>query len=96
MALYTPQNTTKVAEFLGNAQSMTNNYFGFYMLGLIFLIMLISFKKISSSSAFAAASFITVIFAAFFRLMGLTGDFEFYIALVILAISTTALYWEGR
>ena len=94
---YDLTNITAADNFyeLGAATNLlTDGLMGILFLISLWIILFVSFSKYESKSAFAAANFITTVFAIFFRVMGWIGDTPLFVLILLTGLGFLWLKWS--
>ena len=79
-----PTNITKIVDIAVYTNSVTSGMFWPLILFALFCILFFSFKSYPAERAFATSSFITMIIAIMFGIIGLVSAYV-YVACIILA-----------
>lgn len=89
-------NITRPYELLTYANTVTDSLFGAVILLTIFIIALIALKRHPTSAAFAAAAFITTVFAILFRIIAIISDLVLFSSIIITAAALAFLIFEKK
>lgn len=86
-----PENITRIFEFIKWENSITNFMLGNMIVFMIFIVFFIALKRFPTKSAFAAASFISMITAIFLRVLGIVHPLVVLATIIATAIAAIAL-----
>jgi len=89
-----PENITRIYEFIQWENEITNSMMGNMIVFAIFIILFIAMKRFPTKSAFAAASFISMIIAVFLRVLGIVHPLVVLATILLTAISGIMLMMD--
>ena len=78
-----PTNITKMADLAIWTNNVTSGYFWSLILFALFAILFFSFKSYSTERALATSSFVTMIIAIMFGVIGLVSSYVVILTMVI-------------
>jgi hypothetical protein len=91
-----PTNITNMTGAFVWANSVTSYWFAPVIMIIVWIVAFLSLKIYSTARALASASFLMMLVAIFFRVIGLIGNLVVIGAGVITAVSIIWLWFEGK
>lgn len=91
-----PENITNMTSVFVWANSVTSSWFAPVLMLIVWVVAFLSLKVYSTARALASSSFLMLLMAIFFRVIGLISNVILIASVVITIISIVWLWFEGK